>query len=420
MTRIAYITGVYPRATDTFIQREIAALRAVGIDVETMSVRRPDSSHIVGAEQKSESQRTHYLLPPSWWGVLISHLFYLTRAPWGYLRTLRLALSVRPPGIASLFYHLFYFAEAGLVARQMKRCGAVHLHNHGADASCTVAMLAAELGGFSFSFTIHGPGIFFEPERWRIGVKASRALFVSCISHFCRSQVMLFAPVESWPRLHIVHCGVEPARYRLVEHRGQGRRLLFVGRLASVKGIRVLFEAVARLRRSRPEVQLDVVGDGPERQELESTAKELGIAEETTFHGYRSQSEVRDFLASTDVFVLPSFAEGVPVVLMEALASGVPVIATRVGGNAELVEDEVNGFLVAPGDVDALVRQMDKLLSDTDLRQSFGEVGRARVEREFDTAREGQRLAELFESYLSGRAADDDAVEHLGEPPRSS
>ena len=107
-------------------------------------------------------------------------------------------------------------------------------------------------------------------------------------------------------------------------------------------------------------------------------------------------------MREADVFVLPSFAEGVPVVLMEALASGVPVVATRVAGVGELVEDGVSGYLVPPGDPVSLADRLGKLIEDPALRSRFGAEGRAKVEEEFDVRREAARLHSVLTAALRG------------------
>ena len=143
--------------------------------------------------------------------MFTSHLRLLLGSPGRYFRAIRTMLTVRPPGLKAFVWQCAYFAEAGIIARRIRELGIVHLHNHFSNSSCSVAMLAAEMGGFTFSFTMHGPAEFYEPKYWRIDEKTRRALFVACISHFCRSQAMVFAPQEKWDRLHIVHCGVDPA-----------------------------------------------------------------------------------------------------------------------------------------------------------------------------------------------------------------
>jgi len=401
--RIAYMTGEYPRATDTFIQREVAALRNSGVHVETFSVRKPPEKENVGPEQQAERKGTHYLVPPYPWTLIKSHAGLLAKSPGRYFRALGLALRARAPGVKALLTQMAYFVEAGLVAARMRDHQLIHLHNHFSNSSCSVAMLASELGGFTFSFTMHGPAEFFEPKYWRLDEKIRRALFVCCISNFCRSQGMIFGPPEKWERLHIIHCGVDPSLFTRVRHASQGKRLLFVGRLAAVKGLPVLFESIAQLRNDRPDVVLTIAGDGPDRAALEASARSLNIAENLRFLGYQSQTQVRQLLAETDVFVMSSFAEGVPVVLMEAMAAGVPVVATRIAGIPELVEDGVSGFLVPPGDAQSLAERIGALLEDDELRNRFGKAGRAEVEAEFNIDLEARRLCRILRGALEGR-----------------
>jgi len=324
-------------------------------------------------------------------------------SPGRYLKALKLALSVRQPGIKGLFYTLIYFMEAGIVADRMRREKLTHLHNHFGDSSCTVAMLAAELGGFTFSFSLHGPGLFFEPYRWRLDEKLKRALFVSNISHFCRSQAMIFCAPEKWGRLHIIHCGVDPELFTPVQHDGRATRLLTVGRMASVKGMPVLLDAIKKLHTDHPGLTLTVVGDGPERKAFEQYAEQLGIGSAVDFVGYQSQAQVRERLSETDVFVLPSFAEGVPVVLMEAMAAGVPPVTTRIAGVAELIDDGESGRLVPPGDCDSLAAAIDELLNDPEKRNAYGRAGRTKVSAEFNIAKESSWLRQIMTSAIDGK-----------------
>ncbi|MEQ8384569.1 MAG: glycosyltransferase family 4 protein [Coleofasciculus sp. A1-SPW-01] len=401
--RIAYLTGMYPRATDTFIQREVAGLRQKGLEVYTFSVRRPGDEHIAGPEQKTEREQTFYILPPNPITLVLSHLILLFTSPGRYWKALALAWSTNQPGLRGTLYQLFYFAEAGLLAQQIRAKQIQHLHNHIADSCCTVAMLAAELGGFTFSFTMHGPYIFFEPYRWRIDEKIKRSLFVICISHFCRSQGMLFAPTDTWNRLHIVHCGVDPALFNLVSHNQPGKRLLYVGRLSAAKGLPILLESLAMLKSSHPEIILTVVGDGEDRAELEQMTARLELNDHVKFVGYKSQAEVREYMQETDVFVLPSFAEGVPVSLMEAMAAGVPVVTTQIAGVSELVENGVSGYLIPPGDATTLAERIKTLLTEPQLRTQFGIAGREKVEKEFNLNHEVARLYQVMTAALDGK-----------------
>ena len=315
------------------------------------------------------------------------------------------------PGLRGFLYQIIYFLEAGLLADLITAQNITHLHNHIASSSCTVAMLAAELGGFTFSFTMHGPHIFFEPYRWRVDEKIKRAKFVACISHFCRSQGMIFSRPEQWSKLEIVHCGVDPTLFETVTHDGSGKRLLYVGRLAAEKGLPVLLESLPELVRNEPELILTVVGDGPDRALLEQQVGNLGLQSHVRFLGYQSQSAVREHLQNTDVFVLPSFAEGIPVVLMEAMAAGVAVVATQVAGVGELVLSGSNGYVVPPGDRQALTDCLDFLIKDADTRSRLGLLARDKVEQEFDARIEVKKLHNLFtEAATEETAVEADAT----------
>lgn len=411
--RIAYLTGEYPRVTDTFIQREVAALRqlgeADGTTVSTFSVRSPAAAQKLSLAQQKERERTQYLLPAQPLKLLAAHAKRFAHQPKRYFQALSLAWKTRQLGLRGSLYQLIYFLEAGLLAHQLNEQGIEHLHNHFGDSSCTVAMLASALGEFGYSFTLHGPGIFFEPHRWRLDEKISRAKFVSCISYFCRSQTMIFAPIETWPNLHIVHCGIDPQQFTDASRNAPASsdeaqntpRLLYVGRLAAAKGLPILLRSLSTLKQAYPTIQLTVVGDGSDRELLTSQVEKLGLREQVDFVGYQSPESVRAYLQRSDVFVMSSFAEGVPVVLMEAMMSGLPVVATQIAGVSELVEDGVNGFLVPPSDVDALRNRIHTLLSDAALRERLGQQGQQKVRHAFNIQTEAGKLYQLMETVIS-------------------
>ena len=408
--RIAYLTGEYPRATDTFIQREVAALRLQGAEIHTFSVRPTGEEHMVGEEQKQERNQTFYILPPKpfklaryAFGVklCLSHFNLFISSPKRYFQALKLAWSTRIHGLRGNIYQLFYFLEAGILAQEIKQRKIPHLHNHFGDSSCSVAMLAASLGGFSYSFTLHGPYIFFQPYHWRLDEKINRALFVSCISNYCRSQGMIFSSIEKWNKMHIVHCGIDPALFKLVSHQGQGKRLIYIARLTVVKGLPILLESLVSLKQHHPDVILTVIGDGSDRTYLEQMTADLGLGDNVKFVGYKSQAEVRKYFEEADAFVSSSFAEGVPVVLMEAMAAGVPVVAPQIAGISELVEDGVSGYIVPAGDTVSLTQSIEKLLNDCELRTKFGTAGRNKVEKEFNINLEAEKLYQVMSKAIN-------------------
>lgn len=416
---IAYVTGEYPKVSHTFIQREIMALRQLGAKVLTCTVRRPLAKTIVGADQQAEAAATYCVMDAALAPrrLLAAHFALLTRSPGRWFSALRLAFATRPPGLKALVWQAFYFAEAGVLARHMQDQGVVHMHNHFGDSSGSLTMLASELSGIPFSITMHGPSLFFEARWWHIDAKVARAGFIACISHFCRSQVMLFSDQIHWDKLRIVHCGVEPTTYGHHPRRDFTGHLVFVGRLDAVKGVSLLLQAFAAARSDYPNAHLTIAGDGPARNMLEAQAKALGVQAAVQFAGYLDESAVTALLDDADMLVLPSFAEGVPVVLMEAMASRLPVIATQVGGVPELVDDGLSGFLVPPGDVENLTVRLRALLGDQGLCARMGEAGRQKVLKEHDIAVEAAWLYQLFAGTGRGlRPADVAAKNGSGGP----
>lgn len=403
---IAYLTGEYPKVSHTFILREIRALEALGLDIRPLSVRRAPAKAVVGVDQEAEARRTWVLQAAAKNPVTLigAHLALLIRRPGAWLRAARLARATCPPGAKEALWQVFYFLQAAVLVRHLQAIGAVHLHNHFANSSCSVTLLASEMSGIPFSFTMHGPSEFFEAEKWRLDVKVARAAFVAAISHYCRSQLMYFSPRAHWDRIRIVHCGIEPARYGTAPRSAEtaGKRIAFVGRLDAVKGAVLLLEAFAGLRARHPEARLVVIGDGPDRADIEARATELGLGDRVDFLGYRPQEEVAALLEQADMLVLPSFAEGVPVVLMEAMASRIPAVSTVIAGIPELIEDGVTGRLLAPGDVAGLEAALDALLSDPGARVALGARGREKVVAEFDLAAEAAWLAQIFAGSLAG------------------
>lgn len=396
---VAYLTGTYPKASHTFIQREIAALRDLGLGVETFSIRRPGPGDLIGPEEVAAEAETTYVLAEAKnpGNLLGAHFRLVKAAPGRWFKAVWLAMRTARPGLKGALKQGAYFLEAGMIADRMIARGLRHIHNHFADAGSTVAMLAGALADRPFSFTLHGPAELFEPESWHLGTKIKRAAFTVCISDFCRSQAMLFSDPGDWDRLKIVHCGVAPEQYDGPPPTPkQSLNLAFVGRLTQIKGLRVLMNAMALVREMRSDVTLTLVGDGEDRAWIEAEARRIGGV---TLLGYQSQQGVAEALRAADALVLPSFAEGVPVVLMEAMASARPVIATRVAGVPELVEDGVSGFLVPPGNERALADAI-LALAEADIA-AMGEAGRAKVKSEFSTVTEAEKLLEHFEAVLA-------------------
>lgn len=402
LPKIAYLTGLYPLVSLTFIEREIAALRALGADISTVSVRETDPSQHSGPEGRAAAASTHYLLREARRPLsLLRAQSRMIRDPKRYFGALRMAWRLRNPGLKSLAYQLIYFIEATLMADFVTANGIGHIHSHFATNGTMVALLTRELTGVPYSFTLHGPVDLFEPDGLKLGPKAENAAFVAVISHFARSQLMLFTDRSHWDRFRIIHCGVDPDRYAsapALPEDASACRLLFVGRFDPEKGVHVLFEALDTLMPAHPHVTLTMVGDGQDRAELETAAARFG--DRVRFTGYLDQAGVAQALADHDVLVLPSFSEGLPVILMEALASARPVVTTQVAGVGELVRHGETGLISPPGDAETLQENLESLIVDSARRARMGAAGPAIVAADFDVRQEAARLAQLIAGSL--------------------
>jgi glycosyltransferase involved in cell wall biosynthesis len=403
--RLAYLTSQYPAASHTFIRREVEALRELGWNIETFSIRPPGANEAASDPDKAEADGTFYILKQSPGAFLAAHLAAFFGRPCRYLTTLKLALGHRAPGARGLLLGVAHFAESVLLARELKKRRTTQLHNHFANSAATVGLLASRLLGIRWSFTMHGISETDYPAGLMLGRKIEAAEFVACVSWFGRAQGMRLVPADHWQKMHVIRCGLPFDRVPLKSPaEANMQTMICVGRLSPEKGQTGLLRAFAKLRARRPELMLRLVGDGPDRMSLEALAKELGLTDAVTFAGRLPEEETLAEIARSDLLVLPSFMEGLPIVLMEAMAVGVPVIASRVAGIPELVEDGETGLLFTPSDWDELASRIDFLLGDEAQRTRLTEKAKAKVASEFDTRTSAEQLARLFSSPGEVRA----------------
>lgn len=395
--RVAYLVSRYPGLSHTFIEREVLALRAAGIDVHTFSVRPCPPAELLSGTMRTEATRTTVLLGSPARAWFRAHAGLLRRRPGAWLSTLGRALRTGEPSPKARLWQVFYFAEAVLLHDELVRRGIRALHVHFANVSSDVARLTIDLGrridgpqaGWRWTMTMHGPTEFEAVARFDLAAKTRDAAAVACISDFCRSQLMRLVPPDEWPKLRLVRMSVDVDRYAPQSEETRDPtahgplRLLYVGRLVPEKGGPVLLDAIERLSAAGVAVDLRIVGSGPLAQDLAAQVARAGLGDVVQLVGPKGQDELPDLYAWADVFVLPSFQEGLPVVLMEALASGVPVVTTRIAGIPELVVDGQMGRVVAPGRVDELADAISELAADPVARARMGARGRAAVVAEF-------------------------------------
>lgn len=381
---IAYLNTKYPSLSHTFIEREIRGLRQRGLDIKTFSIRKPNAWDTLSEHHRKAQEQTTYLLD----GIaplLVSVIWCLLTRPLSLARALVRSQRLALPGLKGRLLYLAYLLEATRLAHQMTRYGINHVHVHMANNGATVAMLASGMiTNGSYSLTIHGSAEFFNVEHHRLAPKAADADFVRCISHFCKAQVMAWSDLSKWDSYHVIHCGVDPREFALVERLPDDQlRLLTVGRMASIKGYPLLLRACRKLSERGMSWSLDMVGDGPMLSRLKELAADLGIQSSVCFHGAVGQDEIQRCYERCNVMVISSFMEGIPVVLMEAMVKGLAVVSTDVGGIRELVVPDSTGWLVGPGSVEALCEGLSNAAKHLDSLSAMGRSGRQHVINEF-------------------------------------
>jgi colanic acid/amylovoran biosynthesis glycosyltransferase len=404
--KVAYVASRYPHISHTFIRREVEALRAEGVEVHTFTVRSSEAEAHFGPADREAERTTTAILPISPVRLARIQLAALRRSPEAYLRTLLATVRGAPVGLRSWVWALFYFLEGTVLWWHCDRRGVRHVHAHFANVGADVARVAARFGRasdgegtWSWSFTMHGYAEFYEMKGHDVPGKANDADAVVCISDYARSQLVMWTEPPAWSRFHIVHCGVDvdeftPAPLVTEPH---PLRLLFLGRLVVEKGPVVLVEALGLLRAGGIDAELTMVGEGPARAEIERTVHELGLDDHVVLLGAVPSDEARSHYQRADVFCLPSFAEGVPVVLMEAMSCALPVVTTYITGIPELVTDGVEGHTVTPGRADRVADAL-RGLTNPERRREMGEAGRQKVARDFDITTVGPQLVAVFET----------------------
>ena len=403
---IAYLLSRYPATSHTFILREVLELRKRGWRIETASINRPDrDSADWSATERSEASSTFYIKERGAAAALSIAVRMLFSRPLALLNTLRFALSLGSASPAGVLRSLFYFAEGLIVGDWMRRENLSHLHVHFGTAVSTVGMIAARAQACECSMTIHGPDEFYDVSAYALRRKIEACRFICCIGSYARSQLMLLSDPSCWNRFRVAPLGVNPSEFLPRPFRRQPAcfELLCVGRLTPAKGQMILLRALRQLRGRLPahiRFRCRFVGEGADRAGLTAFAErefEPGIV---VFEGAVGQARVRECLQEADVFVLPSFAEGIPVALMEAMSMEIPCVSTTVAGIPELIRNGVDGLLVYPSDENELAEALVLLLEDGELRLRLGQAGRMRVRDRYDIDVNVSALSEILQCEL--------------------
>jgi colanic acid/amylovoran biosynthesis glycosyltransferase len=400
--RIAYLINQYPAVSHSFIRREILAIERQGFTVMRFALRRWDSE-IRDAADEAERPRTRYVLHAGAPPLLLALARMLTAHPVRFARALAFAWRMSRRAERPLPYHLIYLAEACRLLPWLRDASISHLHTHYGTNAAEVAMYAHVLGGPPWSFTVHGPEEFDKAPIIGLAEKIRQCAFVVAVSSYGRSQLYRLIERAHWPKVKVVHCGLDLAFHAVsASPPPEARRLVCVGRLCEAKGQLLLVEAVRRLAEEGVNFELILAGDGELRGEIETLIASCGLKTRVRITGWISGEEVRKEILGARALVLPSFAEGLPVVLMEAMALRRPVISTYVAGIPELVRTGVDGWLVPPGDVEALAKAMQACLdAPVETLARMGEAARERVLERHDVEREAAKLTALFQQHYA-------------------
>ncbi|MGV2973921.1 glycosyltransferase family 4 protein [Roseibium alexandrii] len=402
---IGYILNTYPVPSATFIRREINALEDLGFKVTPFACRR-FAGDLVDPKDRSEAARTEYLLDGKLADLLLASIRELLTNITGVWRTLPIWKQLLSNAGGGFVRHVAYLMQAASLRQKASRAGIRHLHAHFGTNATAIAMLAHSLGGPKYSFTAHGPNEFENPVAQSFTLKIQNAAFVLAISDYCKNLLTSFTQgTEDVEKIHIARCGIELADYSPQPPvSATNNTFVCVGRLCPEKGQVHIPAAVSALKADYPDIKVILVGDGESRADVEAAIKKHAVENHVVLHGWGSNLEVQDVIKSSRALVLPSYAEGLPIVLMEALALTRPVITTTIAGIPELVNTSC-GWLIEPGDEHALAEAFRSALSaDPETLKAMGDAGRQRVTSMHDISELAEKLAEKLNPACDRRA----------------
>ena len=401
--RLVYICHEFPKFTETFVYREVKGLIDRGRSVLVFSMKK------TGAPEQIEDLETFLSitrqLPPDFsWEFIKTQLKWIFRKPVGYIKELMRVVGTRKRKSAlPVVIRTGLFLRGALIASMLEEEKNYRfMHVPGTGGELISAHAAFVLTGIPYGFALHAPYPLYLGSPLLVR-HAQDAMWIAAISKDARELIVKLAGENVREKIRIVHCGVRAEDYTPVKIKERKeKKISSVGSLAELKGHDLLVKAMPELLRRGMDVSLDIVGEGPERNNLESLARKLNVSDRVNLHGRCHPKKVRDLLSDSDAFALMcridsrKDRDGIPVALMEAMAMGLPCISTGISGIPELIEDGFSGILIEPDDVEALAGALEKVLKDSRLAQTLGDAARKRVMEHFSLSGQVERLEKLI------------------------
>jgi len=419
--RLAYLLSAYPAISHTFLLNEVLELRKRGfiIDVACINEPRWENSALSDTVER-ECETTFYVKQTRPAQVVLLLLRLVLTRPSVIFRGLLAVGQLGAIGGTATLYSMFYLAEALILGDWLRQRDHTHLHIHFGGPVATVGMLTSIAWNIPYSLSIHGPEEFYNTDKLHLHKKVERAAFVLCVSDHCRSQLMKLCEPVQWGKLHVARLGVDVGRFSP----GEGWKtddcleIICVGRLVPDKGQLVLLHAFSQLLSRGHRLRLRLIGDGIERHRVEEFIMENGLSDSVIVEGALSHETTRMLLGRADIFVLASFAEGLPIALMEAMAMEIPCVSTYIAGIPELIRSEVDGLLVPASSEEALIGALDRLIANPELRRNLARSGRQRVVEQYDLQANVSTLGEIFVHQLDEACSNRPATYGVGRPRR--
>jgi glycosyltransferase involved in cell wall biosynthesis len=407
---VCYIVSEYPAVSHTFVLTEVEAVRRLGFDIETVTIRKAPDAALLSEADRRAAATTRWIRPVSTRMLARAVVIPFLRSPIAFARTFRATMATATPGVRSHLWRLFYFVEGMILYRLCADARIRHVHAHFANVGADLARVAADFGNrvdgdgsWCWSFTMHGCTELYDLAYYGVADKVRSARFVFVVSDYTRAQLLRIVEEEHWTKVMVSRCGVDIERFRPGRDRADDRfHILFVGRIVVEKGIPVLLDAAEQLHRRGVAFVLTLVGDGELRGAFEASVRRRGLTDRVRFVGAVGHDQIVSYYQDADVFCMTSFGEGLPVVLMEALACEVPVVTPWLSGIPELVEHGVTGLLVPPARADLLADALERLACEPELRRRLGRTGRERVAQHFESGRCARHIVDTFTEVRRG------------------